>query len=167
MILSCQPLSRSTPRHLEPQQVSPAVPENQEGKKKFKIYRWHNAHVDGGNCLTVITEKCLPGPRRRFATPYHVFRHRQLSDFEPEHQQLTVNPGRTPQRVFATHPPDQVTQAPIDFRPLSLLLDLNRSTTNSQRVNRITAIVQNDASMALRYILSALLLIAGLRMVLA
>ena len=93
------------------------MPENKEGKKKLKIYRGHNAHVDGGNCLTVITEKCLPGLRRRIPTPYHVFRDRRLCDFEPEHQQLTVNPGRTPQWVFATHPPDQVTQAPIDFRP--------------------------------------------------
>ena len=62
------------------------MPENQEGKKKFKIHRWHNAHVDGGNCLTVITEKCLRGLRWRIATPYHVFRDRRLSDFEPQHQ---------------------------------------------------------------------------------
>ncbi len=95
--LSRQPLGRWMPRHLEPQQVSPVVPENQEGKKKFKIHRWHNAHVDGGNCLIVIAEKCLSGLRWRIPTPYHVFRDRRLSDCEPEHQQLTVNPGRTPQ----------------------------------------------------------------------
>ncbi len=71
--LSRQPLGRWMPRHLEPQQVSPVVPENQEGKKKFKIHRWHNAHVDGGNCLTVIAEKCLPGLRWRIPTPYHYF----------------------------------------------------------------------------------------------
>src|SRR5271156_3201265 len=41
--------------------------------KSSKSHRWHNAHVDGGNCLTMITEKCLPGLRRRIPTPSHVF----------------------------------------------------------------------------------------------
>ena len=45
------------------------------------------------------------------------FKDRRLCNFETEHQQLTVNPGHTPLWVFAIHPPDQVTQAPIDFRP--------------------------------------------------
>ena len=44
-------------------------------------------------------------------------RDRRLCNFKPEHQQLTVIPGRTPQWAFGTHPPDQVTKTPINFRP--------------------------------------------------
>ena len=75
------------------------MPKNQEGKKKVKIHRWHYAYVDGGNCLAVITEKCLPGLRRRIPTPYHVFRDRRLSDFEPEYQQFAMDPRWTPERI--------------------------------------------------------------------
>ena len=79
-----------------------------------------------------ITEKCLPGLRRRIPTPHHVFRDRRLRDFEPEHQQLTVNPGRTPQWAFGTHPPDQVTKSrrrPLIFGRPALSLDFQRQNT--------------------------------------
>jgi hypothetical protein len=37
------------PCHLEPQQLSPAVTQNQERKQEIKGQRRHNAHIDGGN----------------------------------------------------------------------------------------------------------------------
>jgi hypothetical protein len=40
-----------------------------------------------------------------------------LSDFEPEHQQLAMDPGRTPPWVFPAHPLDHITQAAIDLGP--------------------------------------------------
>ena len=46
-------------------------------------------------------------------------RDRRLCNFKPEHQQLTVIPGRTPQWAFGTLPPYQVRalKTPINFRP--------------------------------------------------
>jgi hypothetical protein len=41
------------PGHLEPQQLSPTVPLNQEGKQEIKAQRRHNAHIDGGDRLSV------------------------------------------------------------------------------------------------------------------
>ena len=49
------------PCHLEPQQLSSTVPQNQEGKQEIKGQRRHNAHIDGGNGLSVISKKRLPG----------------------------------------------------------------------------------------------------------
>jgi hypothetical protein len=40
------------PCHLEPQQLSPAVTQNQERKQEIKRQRRHNAHIDGGNRLS-------------------------------------------------------------------------------------------------------------------
>jgi hypothetical protein len=42
------------PCHLEPQQLSPAVTQNQERKQEIKGQRRHKAHIDGGNRLSVI-----------------------------------------------------------------------------------------------------------------
>jgi hypothetical protein len=63
----------------------------------------------------VISQKSLPGLRWRVANSHHVFRDRRLGDFEPEHQQFAMDPGRAPQPVFLAHPLDEITQAPIDL----------------------------------------------------
>jgi hypothetical protein len=105
------------PGHLEPQQLSPTVPLNQEGKQEIKGQRRHNAHIDAGNGLSVISKKRLPGLRRRLWSSRHVFRNRRLGDFEPEHQKLTMDPGCAPQSGFPAHPLDQIPQAAIDLWP--------------------------------------------------
>jgi hypothetical protein len=40
-----------------------------------------------------------------------------MGDIEPEHQELAMDPGRTPPWVFPAHPLDQITQVAIDLRP--------------------------------------------------
>jgi hypothetical protein len=45
------------PCHLEPQQLSPAVAQNQERKQDIKAHRRHNAHIDGSNRFSVILQK--------------------------------------------------------------------------------------------------------------
>ena len=52
------------PRHLEPQQPSPTVTQDQEHEQEIKVQRRHEAHIDGGNRLSVILQKRLPGLRR-------------------------------------------------------------------------------------------------------
>ena len=49
-----QPIGRRMPRHLEPQQLSSAVTQNQECKQALKGQRRHNAHIDGRDRLSVI-----------------------------------------------------------------------------------------------------------------
>jgi hypothetical protein len=88
------------PCHLEPQQLPPA-----------------NAHIDSGDRLRVVPQKCFPGLRRRRPTADQVFRDRRLSDLKTEHQELAMDSRRTPQRVFLAHPLDQITQAVMDYRP--------------------------------------------------
>jgi hypothetical protein len=88
------------PCHLEPQQLSPAVTQNQERKQEIKGQCRHNAHIDGGDGLSLVSHKCLPGLRRRVPASRHIFRDRRLGDFEAEHQQLAMDPGCAPKWVF-------------------------------------------------------------------
>jgi hypothetical protein len=38
-------------------------------------------------------------------------------NLKPEHQQLAMDPGCAPQRVFLVHPSDEIAQLTIDLRP--------------------------------------------------
>jgi hypothetical protein len=66
---------------------------NQERKQEIKGQRRHNAHIDGDDRLSVISQKTLPGLRRRLRRPCHLFRDRRLSDFEPQHHKLAMDAG--------------------------------------------------------------------------
>jgi hypothetical protein len=111
-------------RHLEPQQLSPAMAQDQKRKQEVKGQRRHNAHINSDNCLSVISEKRLPRLRRRISPSHHVFRDRRLGDLKAKHQKLAMDPGCAPQWVFPAHPLDEITQAAIDLRPPCPILRL-------------------------------------------
>jgi hypothetical protein len=104
-------------RYLEPQQLSPAVAQNQERKQEIKRQCGHNAHIDGSNRFSVILQKSLPALRRRLRRSRNIFRDRRLGHLKAKHQKFAMDPGCTPNRVFSAHPLDQITQAAIDPRP--------------------------------------------------
>ena len=52
--LPSQPLCCRMSRHLEPQQPSPTVTQDQEHEQEIKGQRRHDAHINGGNRLSVI-----------------------------------------------------------------------------------------------------------------
>ena len=89
--LPSQPLGCRMPCHLEPQQLSPAVTQNQERKPRDQ--RSASAQ-DGGNRLSVISQKRLPGLRRRLRRSRHIFRDRRLGHLKAKHQRLAMDPGR-------------------------------------------------------------------------
>jgi hypothetical protein len=97
--------------------LSPAVTQNHERKREIKGQRQHNAHIDGGNRLSVISQKRLPGLRRQLRRSRHIFRDRRLGHLKGKHQKLAMDPGCAPKWVFPAHPPDQISQATINPRP--------------------------------------------------
>jgi hypothetical protein len=66
--------------------------------------------------MRVVAEECLPALRRR-PTPHHVFRDRRLGDLKAEHQQLAMDPRRSPLWVFIAHPSDEIAQLATDLWP--------------------------------------------------
>jgi len=91
--------------------------QDQEHEQEIKGQRRHNAHIDGSNRLSVISQKSLPGLRRQLRRSRHIFRNPGLSHLKAKHQKLAMNPGCAPKWVFPTHPPDQISQAAINPRP--------------------------------------------------
>ena len=67
--LSRQPLGCRMPRHLEPQQLPPAVAQNQEREQALKGQRRDHAHVNGSDRLGVVSrnvfQDCEGGLRPR------------------------------------------------------------------------------------------------------
>jgi hypothetical protein len=61
------------PRHLKPQQLPPAMVQEQKRKQAIKGQRRNNAQIDDRDCLSVVLKKRLPGLRRRLPTSQHVF----------------------------------------------------------------------------------------------
>src|ERR1017187_5858382 len=88
------------PCHVEPQQLSPPMAQDQNRKQEIKSQCRYNAHIDSGDRLSVILQKSLPSLQRRILTTHHVFRDRRLGDLKAKHQKLAMDPGCAPQRVF-------------------------------------------------------------------
>jgi hypothetical protein len=61
------------PGHLEPQQLSATMAQDQEGKQAIESQRRHDADVDRSNRIGMIAQKCLPGLRRRLSASREVF----------------------------------------------------------------------------------------------
>jgi hypothetical protein len=65
----------------------------------------HNKHVDGGDAFGVIAQEAAPGRGRRTSSSHHVLRDDRLADLDAELEQLTVDPGRSPERDGAIGSP--------------------------------------------------------------
>src|SRR6266513_4504949 len=102
--------------YLEPQQLPPAVVQNQKREQALKGQGRNHTQVNGGDRLRVVSKKCLPALRRWPPAPHHVFGDRRLGHLKAKHQEFAMDPGRAPQRIFLAHPLDEITQATIDLR---------------------------------------------------
>src|SRR5262249_17739405 len=103
--------------HLEPQQLPPAVAQHQKREQSLKGQGRNHKQINGRGCLRVVAEECLPTLRRR-STLHHVFRDRRLGDLKAEHQQLAMDPRRSPLWILFAHPADEILQPAIDLWPL-------------------------------------------------
>ena len=98
----------------------------------------HDEHVDGGDAFRVIAEESPPVLRRWCSSSSHrVLGHRSLADLDAELEQLTVDPGRAPERVGAAHLPDQIPNLAIHCWP-------SGSRTPSQKQAEALAVPLDD-----------------------
>src|SRR5262245_14821559 len=103
-------------RHLEPQQLPSAVAQHQKREQSLKRQGRNHKQVNGRDRMRVVAEECLPALRRRSAL-HHVFRHRRLGNLKAEHQQLAMDPRRSPLWVLLAHPSDEIAQLATDLWP--------------------------------------------------
>jgi hypothetical protein len=102
--------------HLEPQQLPSAEAEHQKRKQSLKHQGQNHKQVNGRDRMRVVAEECLPALRRR-STLHHVFRDHRLGDLKAEHQQLAMDPRRSPLWVLFAHPSDEIVQLASDLWP--------------------------------------------------
>src|SRR5436309_429558 len=113
-------------RDIEMHQPAPVVAQHHEREQDPKSRRGHREEIQPDQILGVIRQKRAPRLRRRPPRPKHVLRHRRLRDRQAQLQQLPVNPRRTPERIGAADPPNQVSELRPDRGPTASALTLPR-----------------------------------------
>ena len=121
------PVRRRMRRHIDPDQLSPSQPNDDEGVEQSKANGWNDEQIDGGNVRHMIAKKRAPALTERVVTLLgHVLGHRGLRHCEPKLEQLAMNVRSTPERVLAAHTPIKArNSAGIGGRP-PRFLDIQR-----------------------------------------
>src|ERR1700757_3649198 len=104
--LICDPFCGWMRCDAKPQNMSPAVPHDQQSIEQAKRDCRHDEHIHRSDPISVIAEECPPALRRRVSSPDHVLGHAGLSDIDAELEELSMDPRRP--------------SGPGDFHPESL-----------------------------------------------
>src|SRR3979411_2048687 len=106
--LICNPFCGWMRCDTKPQNMSPAVPHDQQSIEQAKRDCRHDEHIHRGDPISVIAEKCPPALGRRVWSPVHLVGHAGLSDIDAELEQLSMNPWSPPERIGDAHLADQL-----------------------------------------------------------
>src|ERR1700738_4511463 len=106
--LICDPFCGWMRCDAKPQNMSPAVPHDQQSIEQAKRDCRHDEHIHRSDPISVIAEECPPALGRRVSSPDHVLGHAGLSDIDAELEQLSMDPRRSPQRIGNTHLADKL-----------------------------------------------------------
>src|SRR5439155_4775274 len=71
------PVCRRMRRHIDPHQLSPSQPNNDEDVAQMKANGWNDEQIDGGDVRYMIAQERAPALTRRIVTRLsHLLRHR-------------------------------------------------------------------------------------------
>src|SRR5712671_4025280 len=101
--LICDPFSGWMRCDAKPQNMSLAVPHDQQSVEQAKRDCRHDKHIHRSDPIRVIAKECPPALRRRVSSPDHVLSHTRLPDFDDDLEQLSMDPRRAPQRIGNAH----------------------------------------------------------------
>src|ERR1700737_2094697 len=118
--LTCNPFGRGICCDVDPDEVSAAESDDDEGIEQIEADGRDDKQVQGGNLWRVVTQEGPPSLAGRPPPFDHVLGNARLRDLKPELEQFAVNAWRAPKRVFDAHPPDQRAQLRVDRRSPSL-----------------------------------------------
>src|SRR6478735_2212138 len=106
--LICDPFCGWMRCDTKPQNMSPAVPHDQQSIEQTKRDCRHDEHIHRSDSIRVVAEECPPALRRRVSSPDHVLGHTRLPDFDADLEQLSMDPRRSPQRIGNAHLADKL-----------------------------------------------------------
>src|SRR5260370_18636515 len=113
-------------RDIEMRQPAPAVAQHHEHEQDPKGRRGHREEIQRDQILGVILQKRAPRLRRRPPRPDHELRNRRLRYRQAQLQELAVNPRRTPERIGAADPPNEISELRPDRGPTASASTLPR-----------------------------------------
>src|SRR5262249_61604749 len=113
------PFSGRIGSHVDPDEVSPVQPDDDEGIEQVEAKCRDNEQIHGSDVRRVVAQEGAPSLTWRSLPLDHVLGHRRLCDLKAELEQFAVDARRTPQWVLDTHAPDQGAQLRVDLRPPS------------------------------------------------
>src|SRR5450759_2273259 len=85
---------------VDPDQVSAAQTDDDEGIEQAEANSWNNEQIHGGNIRCVVLQKGAPSLTWRSTLFDHIFGDARLCDLEPELEQFAVDARRSPKRVL-------------------------------------------------------------------
>src|SRR5580692_8198400 len=105
--LICDPFCGRMRCDAKPQNMSPAVPHDQQAVEQAERDCRHDKQIHRRDAVGMIADKGSPALRRRVYSPDHVFGDAGLADLDGELKQLAMDPRRSPQRTGNAHLADQ------------------------------------------------------------
>src|SRR2546422_3486736 len=112
-----RPLRGRMFRDIEMHQPPPIVAQHHEHEQDPKGRRGYSEEIQRDQILGVILQKRAPRLRRRPPRSEHVLRNRRLRYRQAQLQQLAMDPRRTPERIGAADPPNQISERRPDRGP--------------------------------------------------
>src|SRR6202166_324049 len=106
--LICDPFCGWMRCDTKPQNMSPAVPHDQQSIEQAKRNRRHDEHIHRSDPISVVAEECPPALGWRVSSPDHVVSHARLSDIDAEREEFSMDPRRSPQRIGNAHLADKL-----------------------------------------------------------
>src|SRR5260221_24601 len=106
--LICDPFCSGVSCDAKPQNLSSAVPHDQQSIEQAKRDRRHDEQIHRRDAVGMVMKKRLPALRRWPSSLHHILGHAGLADIDAELKQLSVDPRRAPQRVGAAHLADKL-----------------------------------------------------------
>jgi len=114
----CRPFSRGILGHVEVNNLTSSMAQDDEYKKQAKSNRGYDEKIDANHVRHVILDESSPRLRGRFpSVPTQQIRDRPLGDVYAKFEQFAVNFGSAPQRIGIRHFENQRPHIRIYRRP--------------------------------------------------
>src|SRR6201985_366875 len=106
--LICDPFCGWMRCDAKPQNMSPAVPHDQQSIEQSKRDCRHDEHIHRSDPVGVVAEERPPALGWRVSSFGHVLGHAGLSDIDAELEEFSMDPRRSPQRIGNAHLADKL-----------------------------------------------------------
>ena len=94
--------------HIEVQDATPVMGQNQKYVKDLEPDGGHGEEVDRDQLLGMVLQEGAPSLRRRFAAAHHIFADTALRDVDAQLEQFAVDAGCTPTGILPADLANQI-----------------------------------------------------------